>query len=174
MSFSKIHLLLNKAEFKPAGTGRILEEHCDYNRFKDLMTRVGKPSNWNLREEYQVPIKEQSLKEIFNSRSCRLWVFMHDGHEVGFCQVAPVEDLQRLFKNTNGIVEMYKMGVFPEYTGKGLARGCVSSVLTELFKDYATVYLNTRDTNVVNSIPFWKKFGFEVFKTEVKPDDFIL
>lgn len=173
MSFIKAHLKLDKDDFKPSGTGEIVELPCDYEHFKKLMTRVGKPSNWNLREEYQIIEKESALKNIFNTKACRLWHYMHEEAVIGFCQVAQVEDISGLFDNTKDVVEMYKMGLFPEFIGKGLARGCVSSVLTELFNSYETVYLNTRDTNAVNSISFWKSIGFNVFKTEILPDDLI-
>lgn len=174
MSFTKLHLKLNKADFIPANVGTIVEQPCDYEHFKELMTRVGLPSNWILREEYQLPEKEQKLKEAFNSNGCRLWIYKHEGKEIGFCQVAQIEDLSGLFTETKNVVEMYKMGLFPEYVGKGLGKRYVSSVLSELFNSYDTVYLNTRSTNVIDSVHFWETFGFKVFHTETLPDDLIL
>lgn len=173
MSYIKIHLKLDKSNFIPAGTGLIVEQPCNYDHFKALMTRVGAPSNWNQREDYQIPEKEQELKDKFNTGACQLWVYKHEDDDIGFCQVAQVEDLTRLFTDTSGVVEMYKMGLFPEHVGKGLGRGYVTSVLTELFNRYDTVYLNTRSTNTVNSVPFWESFGFEVIKTELLPDDLV-
>ncbi len=174
MSFVKTHLKLDKEKFIPAGTGMIIEQPCDYTNFKKLMKRVGEPSNWYLREEYQLPEKENTLKKVFNKGNSRLWLYLSKDVVVGFCQVAQVQDLSSLFKNTKDVVEMYKTGLFPEYTGKGFGKKYVSSVLSELFKDHDTVYLNTRNTNIVNSVPFWQSFGFEIIHTETLPDDLVI
>lgn len=173
MTFVKIHLKLDKANFKPSGSGLIVEEPCNYDRFMELLTRAGKPSNWNKRNEYHDEAQVAKLKDIFNQKSSMLWVYKLDRQDIGFCQVASVTNLSEIFTDTTGVMEMYKMGLFPEYIGKGVGKRYVSSVLREMFKENNTVYLNTRDTNKVNSLLFWQSLGFEVIKTEELQDDLL-
>ncbi len=174
MTFEKIHLKLHRKDFIPAeNLLPIVKEKGNYDRFIDLLTKVGEDSKWDLREVYYNPLTIKSLKQTFAKKSSSLWVFKNKDKDVGFCQTAPVEDLTTLFNQSSGISEIYKIGLFPEYIGKGLGKSYLTSVLTEIFKNHHTVYLNTRDTNVVNSVPFYQKLGFEVFKTEILPNDLI-
>ena len=173
MSFIKIHLKLEKANFISFEFSPIQEESCDYERFHELMKRVGEPSNWNKRKIFYDPECIKRLKALFNKPASRLWLFKKDQEDIGFCQVAGVEDLRGLFNRVSGIAEIYKIGLFPEFTGKGLGRGYVSCVARELFKTHETIYLNTRNSNAVNAVPFYKRLGFEVIKTEILPDDLV-
>ncbi len=174
MSFTKIHLKLEQDNFKSTAFGTIQEEEAVYSRFFDLMKRVGGASNWHKRQKFQNEKSLLQLKSVFNEEPSRLWIFKKDKVEVGFCQVASITNISSIFNNASCIAEIYKIGLFPDYVGKGLGKHFVSSVARELFKDNHTIYLNTRNTNVVNSIPFYQKLGFEVFKTEILPDDLVL
>ena len=172
MSFEKLHLKLHRNDFMPVPYPFPVERVSnDYDRFMDLLKRVGSSSYWDKRKTYHEAHSIEVLKHVLSLPSSLLWIFKKDGMDIGFCQVANVERLANLFNVTSGISEIYKVGLFPEYVGQGLGQGYLTSVLTEIFKNAHTVYLNTRDTNVVNSVPFYEKFGFRVFKTEVLPDD---
>lgn len=173
MSFTKIHLKLDKADFKPSPPLPIEEVPTDYERFLQLMQRVGAPSKWEKRQVFHDPESVARLKQLFRSNVSHLWLFKDREQETGFCQVAPVQDLAGLFNEASGIAEIYKVGLFPEYVGQGLGKGYLSSVLTELFKENNIVYLSTRDTNMVNPLHFYKKLGFQVMHAEVLPDDYV-
>lgn len=173
MSYTKIHLKLEEKNFKPAPWGAISEEQANYDRFYELMKRVGEGSNWHRRKMFNEAASINRLKELFIKPGAHLWVFRQGENDVGFCQAANVEDLSTLFNKQSGVGEIFKIGMFPEYVGKGLAAGYVSSVVWELFKEFQTIYLNTRDTNSVNSVPFYERLGFEVLNKQVCPDDYV-
>jgi len=174
MSFTKIHLMLERKNFIAAGHAEIIEEPCNYDRFYKLMERVGKPSNWNKRQVFHDQKSVNRLKSTFEQPSSHLWIFKDGDKEVGFCQVANVTDLKGIFNNATGIAEIYKVGLFPEYIGQGKGKNYLSALVEELFKNNHTIYLNTRDSNVVDSIHFYTKLGFEVFHTETLPDDLVM
>ena len=176
MSFQKIHLKLLKDDFQPASKLLPIEEEpSNYERFMWLLKKVGAQSNWDKRTAYFNSQSIKQLKDILRLSTSHLWLFKKGNKDIGFCQIANAENLTGLFNNASGISEIYKIGLFPEYIGKGLGKGYISSVIKETFKKQAhTIYLNTRDTNVVNSVPFYQRLGFQVIKTETLPDDLII
>lgn len=70
-------------------------------------------------------------------------------------------------------VEIYKVGLFPEYTGRQYGRYFLPAVFEELFRTNDNIYLNTRSTNHAGVIPFYNGLGMHVFAQETLPNDLL-
>src|SRR5690606_5724505 len=98
---------------------------------------------------------------------------------IGFCCAAVVEPqlTDRFNFSAEGkplkVIEIYKTGLFDEYTGHGWGRFFVPQVMQKLFEDYEIVYLNTRDTNHKQVVPFYEGLGMHVLEREILEDDIL-
>jgi len=189
MSFTKIHLGITRDTFEArdkAGQYQPLAEplfikpvQTNYDMFALLTHIVGGPYDWHKRREYHEDAEYQSIKSTIEDKSSRLWLFMHEHEIIGYCQTANVESgasLSSVFDRAVedvSVAEIFKVGLFPEYTGKKLGHMFVPAVLRELLNKHDAVYLNTRDTNHEQVVTFYQELGLSVLKTETLRDDLI-
>lgn len=179
MTFKLIHLLGLKSNFVGIQTPqrkmlKIQKIPPSFSDLLHLIEIVGGDSNWHQRKEYFEEASVQRLKSRIFQRDSSLFLFKNGQQTIGFCQVCGIEALPYQIKvPSNSVFEIYKVGLFPEWCGQGLGRFYVSSVLDHLFQERPAVYLNTRDTNKVNSVSFYKSFGLRVLGSEEMEDDVI-
>jgi len=180
MSFKLTHIVANKDDFTAtpkddSGELSIVREKPDINLLLDYILKVGEDSKWDKRTVYHDPDYINDLKDRIEKTRSSLFLFKKGDETVGFCQALESEGMSGHFNTKSGAMaaEIYKVGLFPEHCGKGLGNFYVSSVLAELFKENEVVYLNTRDTNKVNSVPFYERLGMKVVGEEDRSDDYI-
>ena len=181
MTHTLFHLVLDKKDFRPhphiANDNRrqVVPTWPNYDVMMELIRKVGRPSNWHLRREYSDPDSLADLRVRASDPRSRLYLFQEHGETIGFCQVLNSRTLTEKFANQLGVAEIYKIGLFPDKTGKGRGAFFLGKVLEDLFEHqgYDQIYLNTRDSNKVMSVPFYKRMGFQIIQEETRPDDLI-
>jgi ribosomal protein S18 acetylase RimI-like enzyme len=177
MSFTLYHLRLDKADFKPVASVavndnlRIQRAWPNYDLMMEFIKAVGGNSNWHLRKVYADRAAVSDLKNRMNDVSARLYLFKEGSETVGFCQVLNSKDLEDHFPDQKNTAEIYKVGLYPRHVGGRKGAVFVSMVLDDLFQAFDKVYLNTRSSNAVKSLPFYQRLGFKVLEQEEKPDD---
>lgn len=165
-----------------------------FGSLQELLKDVGAPYEWDRRAEYH---DAESIKEITKSlkatgREFSFWSGSKTPVKVGGVIVANVE------KNVGGIfefaarlphfkdltpeaaqnyVEVFKIGLYPQYTRLGWGPILLGKLLTELFDKSANkpdvVYLNTRSTNHAGVLGFYEKMGFELIGGFDYPNDIL-
>lgn len=175
MTFELCHITGDKDEFKgitdaPLDGMYIQKLKPSLPLLLKLIKHVGEDSQWDKRQEFNDPDMLRNLKERISDAGASLYLFKRHGTTVGFCQILDNTDLSKKF-NQSSSDEIYKIGLFPNHRGKGLGAFYTSSILAEIFKEKESVYLNTRDTNVVNSVPFYERLGLHLVKEEEIEND---
>jgi ribosomal protein S18 acetylase RimI-like enzyme len=153
----------------------------NYEMFFLLLRIVGGPYGWHRRREYHDEFSLDDLIRVLKDRKSRLWLFKWGRETVGYCCAASVEpDLSGLFAAHAGsapppqrIAEIYKIGLFDEYTGHGWGKVFLPQVFERLFRDHDAVYLNTRSTNHGKVVPFYESLGMRVIHREECEDDLL-
>lgn len=192
MSFTKFHLVISKEEFLTAqkagkfsgdvSPGLSLKRvDTDHEMFYLLMRIVGGPYGWHRRMEYHDATAHEELVEVLSQPDSRLWLFKWGHETVGFCCAANVEpSLVEIFQAKAGanehaptVSEIYKIGLFNEFTGHGWGRAFLGKVFAALFADCDAVYLNTRSTNHDKVVPFYESVGMRVAHAEECEDDLL-
>lgn len=178
MSYKLTHITGKKEDFSGVPQEHegmsIVEERPDLSFLMDMIGRVGKDSRWDRRKAYFDPEYMEDLKQRIENTSAHLYLFKKGGRTIGFCQTLKCpERADAIGVKGKEVTEIYKVGLFPEYRGKGMGHFYVASVLSEIFKGDNIVYLNTRDNNAVNSVNFYRRMGLKVAATETKADDLI-
>jgi len=115
---------------------------------------------------------------------------------IGFCLVAGINEHNKTRIHGQGIkkqdavdkykkikkipsnakpIEIYKFGLYDEFTGKGHGHYCLTKVMQELLmkRNYDIVYLDTRDTNHAGVIPFYEGHQFDNFYSEQLSSDLV-
>ncbi|MGH1374775.1 MAG: GNAT family N-acetyltransferase [Alphaproteobacteria bacterium] len=176
MPYKLMHITGRREEFSGVPRAReemsIVEERPDLSFLMDMIERVGKDSQWSKRAEYFDPGYMSDLKQRVESTSSHLYLFKKSGKTIGFCQTLQCQDgVVSVDEQGRPVTEIYKVGLFPEYRGRGMGHFYVAAVLSEIFKGDNVVYLNTRDSNKVNSVNFYCRMGLNVIGVETKSDD---
>ena len=154
------HLVLLKKDFTdvaklPKGLS-VRAKKPDYPGFLKRVAKVG--DDWHLRPELERPSPETRAAVEDGA----LYVFKQNGSEIGFCYVS-FEGPEIRQTGLTSCVEINKVGLYPDHTGGGLGRPLIGRVLSDVFQmGAAAVCLNTRDSNHVNSVPFYERLGFRV------------
>ncbi|MCB1651398.1 MAG: GNAT family N-acetyltransferase [Alphaproteobacteria bacterium] len=167
------------------------------------VAKVGHEYGWDRRGLFQ-PANEPYLQAIINEPQSRLYVFerRENGHreDIGFCFVTGIPPLERpytddhveapglasleavnMFKATQRLeaaavpIEINKIGLYPEYTNRGIGNFYLAKMLEILFEreGFNIVYLNSRDTNHRGIESFYRKNGIEIFHRETLPSDLV-
>ena len=155
-----------------------------YEQVLEELEKIG--DDWHLRFEHINPKAQARSREKLEGKKASSWHFMKGDLVMGFCiavregfngkmeTVAPMNQLD----HEDG-TEIYKVGLYPEYTGKNSKEGYGhaflplvqkalldgqqvkdNELLTIEHSDF--IYLNTRpDTNTVDSRNFYKILGYE-------------
>jgi len=168
-----------------------LEDVPTFKDLKALLEKVGKPYGWDRRAEYWDKDSVQEISEKLAKPSSRRYSFWSGNKEVGGVIIANIEpDLAKIFKKAREgnphldldartaqkTIEIYKIGLLPEYTGKGWGKHFVAQTLTQLFDSecrYEAVYLNTRDTNHSGVVRFYRGLNMNVINAMTHPDDLL-
>lgn len=149
------------------------------------LQRVGHLYGWDRRKKYQ-PENKGYIDELMGRDSTRMFIFQVDGEDAGFCVVTNVanpeqqtqgakkEDILESYKRSHRLparsqaVEIYKIGLYDEYTGKGFGNFLLAKVLHQLFTKAGNdiVYLDTRDTNHAGVLKFYQQNGINVHLQE--------
>lgn len=164
--------------------------------FMYYLKRVGQEYGWERREMFQ-PQKMKTLRKTMVDRNYEIISFLIDGQEAGFCCIATLDkycsdaknnnqltktEAIRLFSEKNKMnfdqsefVEIYKIGLFAEYTQNGYGHYFLNKVVSYLFdnKKYDAIYLDTRDTNHTGIFKFYERNGFSFFYQETLPSDLV-
>ncbi len=167
------------------------EDIPTFNDLKILLEKVGRPYGWHLRREYHQPKSVAEISEVLKDPRSRRYSFWSGNKEVGGTIIANVEkDVGRIFEkahDNDGVpiiepalaaktIEIYKIGLFPEYTKRGWGKHFLPQVLTALFNHESkpeVVYLNTRNTNHNGVIGFYTGFNMNVIHGRSLPNDLI-
>ena len=179
------HMLLNKADFTgittldpsvEPGSVKIVRAKADLDIVSQWIKKVGGDSNWHKRKEQE----QDNLKTRINETSTRLWLLQKDNENIGFGISCETINLNSHFNQQSGFTEQpetavhfYKFGLLPENRHNGLGAFYGSSVVNEILKEHEKVYLNTRDSNTVQSIHFWEKVGFKIIEENEIDNDVI-
>ncbi len=126
--------------------------------------------DWPLRNEYQ----ENAARARTNieGMNARMWIFEISENPVGFCSLV-ADNLNDAFNacadlQHRKVAEIHKIGVYEGLTGQKLGHRFVPEIMRKIFGelDYADIYLNTRSSNRINSVPFYQSLGYRIVKTE--------
>ena len=168
------HLTISKEQFKSRAhfdlpeNFRLIEVKPDFNLFLE-QTRLIEP-DWPLRKEYQecASIARSNIEGL----KARMWMFELDGQYVGFCGLV-ADNLNDAFNacadfQGRRVAEIHKIGFYKGLTGQKLGHRFVPELMRKIFDElgYTDIYLNTRSSNRINSVPFYISLGFQVIKTE--------
>lgn len=154
-----------------------------YEEMLERLKRIenGKQKNvpgWHERPEH-LGSKRPKTQKILEDRSrTHTWVFMRGEEEIGFC-IAVKRGFDKTLSEKFGVssgngTEIYKIGLYPEFTNQGYGQVFLPSVQLALFNGQTAseelgtkkltpselIYLNTRDTNVVDSRRFYENQGY--------------
>ena len=176
--FTRFHLKLARNHFKPVTLRQglaVVPVKPVFSEFMRHIEQIG--DDWHLREEFHQPEQKAAISQAIENGQA--WLFKRHGVVIGCCySISKSHELTHCFRNavTGGeVVEIFKIGLYEGLTGHGWGPGLISKVLDEIFTQGADwVYLNTRDSNHVNSVPFYEALGFEAYHSEVLPDDLII
>lgn len=164
----------------------------DFSDLAKLLLKVGKPYGWHLRKEYHSDESVARISERLRSvPPASRYSFWCNQREVGGAIIANVEpNIGSIFQrslNENNVpfidpslasrtVEIYKIGISPDYTKRGWGKFFLPQLLTSLFQksaDTEVVYLNTRDTNHTGVIKFYRGFNMNVINATDRQNDLI-
>lgn len=173
----------------------IREEDCpNFSDLKKILDTVGKPYGWDRRLEYNKRASVLDISAVLarpESRRFSFWATGRSGPvEVGGAIIANVEEnVDRIVgkaesrshlgmkpKDAKNWMEIYKIGLFPEYTNKGWGKQFLPQVFEAMFDGPthpAYVYLNTRSTNHGGVIKFYRDLNMHVIHAEGFPNDLI-
>jgi len=168
------------------------EDTPDFSDLARLLLKVGKPYGWHLRKEYHTDDSVARITERLRSvPPASRYSFWCNQREVGGAIIANVESsLSSIFERSLDehdrpyidpslapkTVEIYKIGISPDYTKRGWGKFFLPQLLTHLFDKCATteaVYLNTRDTNHNGVIRFYRGFNMNVINASERQNDLI-
>ena len=204
-TFTKYHLAMHRGAYEqtylnirralgrtPANLRMVEILEPTSEDFLYQLQRVGKQYGWDKRRKYQ-PEHRAELDEMIARPDTRLYIFKVDSQDAGFCLMTGIvppktqsqgivkEDALNIFRKMNNVardakpVEIYKIGLYDEFTGKGLGNFFLGKILHLSFerekKDI--VYLDTRDTNHRGVLDFYARNGMGVFFTERLNSDLI-
>lgn len=161
---------LNVIPFKP-----------DYEEFLKRCEKVG--DGWHLRSEHLDINKVNRTRARLQSAKSAMWLFMKDDEEIGFC-VAVKDGFNGISEKFNiagqNGTEIYKVGLYPEHTHKGYGQLFLPTIMSKLLKGQRAdnqrgikavkpsdiIYLNTRDSNNVDSRDFYRRLGMQLVGNE--------
>ncbi|GEM_PF-2061615 len=167
------------------------ESAPNFKDLQDLVERVGRPYKWHLRQEYNERASVREITKELKQPTSKRFSFWSGKKEVGGAIIANIEpDVGRIFAKAHDekrpidldpsmadrSIEIYKIGLFPEYTKRGWGRYFLPDLLGKLFDDASkpeVVYLNTRDSNHSGVIKFYTGFNMNVIHARSFPNDLI-
>ena len=178
------HMILEKVNFSGIKDARMDEERAeiinrdlDLELIKNWIKTVGGDSDWHLREEQS----DKNLIERIHKASSHLWELQYDSSPIGFAMCAEhIGNIRDHFNDDSlpegGAIHFYKFGLDQQNRLKkiGLGGYFASLVTNELLKHHDTIVMNTRRSNAVDSVRFWKKLGFTIFMEEEIQSDIII
>lgn len=162
-----------------------------------ILEKVGGPYGWDRRREMHEPASLEHIETKLNESSARSYAFVCGTKPVGGAIIANVQksvaDIFRVSADPalrhdipEGIhllspldaertVEVYKIGLFPEFTRRGWGKHFFPQMLDKIFEnpDVDVVYLNTRNTNHGGVIKFYRDMSMNVIHAQEYPDDLI-
>jgi ribosomal protein S18 acetylase RimI-like enzyme len=171
-------------------TVREIERPITFDDLKFILERVGGPYGWHLRREYHDPESVENITTKLAAPESRQFVFFSGRKQVGGAIIANLQkgigDIFRVSadpslrhditsgeihltpEDANRTMEIYKIGLFPEYTRKGMGPLFFPQLLDQLFSDKNTevVYLNTRSTNHNGVINFYRRLNMNVIHAQ--------
>lgn len=145
-----------KAGGLPQGMSFTVEERPSFGKFLADMQRISANTgdDWHLRF-YSAEI----IQAIEAGRVYRQYI---GNREAGCIYVIDRSPELSAFGQT-GDVELFKVGLYPEYVGKGIGQYLLRHVMwAESQRGARGFYLNTRRSNRVESGPFYGRNGFHV------------
>ncbi|MCB1783066.1 MAG: GNAT family N-acetyltransferase [Alphaproteobacteria bacterium] len=155
--------------------------------FLYYLQRVGGKYGWDKRKKYQKDNMDAVRAFVERPGTC-LYVFAIDGKQAGFALVTRIDNnheqqpLEKgimkpqaieTYRQQKGLpdgyspVEIYKIGLFDEFTNQGYGNYFLQRLMKTLFeKGKGIVYLDTRDTNHEGVLRFYAQNGVDVFYQE--------
>lgn len=138
--------------------------------FDEYFKRVGREWFWDQRVGYIHennfgPKIDELMDRLADSES-QLFIMEHNDQRVGFCFISKPKDKP-------GVIEIEKIGLFPEHQGSSHAKYLLPMIFRELFDDcgYDKVELNTRSTNQFGIVEFYEYMGMTCRETLLMPSD---
>lgn len=154
-----------------------------YEEMLNRLERIG--DGWHLRSEHAEGSKKRaSTKAKLEGKRTHMWLFMRGDEEMGFC-IAVKNGFDSSLAEKFGIAakgtEIWKIGLYPEFSHKGYGHAFLPAVQTALMdgqhavtsknipelKGSDRIYLNTRDSNNTDSRTFYAKHGWQMYGQEV-------
>ncbi|MCK6417630.1 MAG: GNAT family N-acetyltransferase [Alphaproteobacteria bacterium] len=165
--------------------------------FLHHLQRVGAKYGWDRRRKYQDSNKP-ALEEMMRKPETRLYIFLVSNQPAGFCLITPIDGMPSLdheqrqglektavideFKKKHRLtadsraIEINKIGLYDEFTGKNYGDVFLEKIFTELFEKegkYDIIYLDTRDTNHPGVPGFYRAHGMRLIRTEHLQSDLV-
>lgn len=161
------HAARNGSHFRPEREGPyIVPIKPDYKKFLRAVKKIG--DEWHKREEHQEPLKAQT-KKVLEGKDSRMWSLMKGKKEIGFCCAVRggFPGLSDKFNlGAKNQTEVFKIGLYPAFQKQGFGQVLIPAILDEILESSEGVYLNTRDSNKVNSVPIYEELGMKVIHQE--------
>lgn len=155
------------SQFRPEREGLYIEQiDANYDKFLRAVKKIG--DGWHKRQEHREPFQEHT-KAVLEGEKTRMWRLMLKGKEIGFCCAVEGGFPGLADKFNLGVknqAEVFKIGFYPDYQRKGYGQVLIPAILDELLDTNDGVYLNTRDSNRVNSVPIYEKLGMKIIHQE--------
>lgn len=151
-----------------------------HEQIKRELERIG--DGWHLRDEHVNPDRVEKTRALLEGTKTSAWQFTQNGKPIGFCVAVKggfcgehTRISERFNLHSRRGAEIYKVGLYPEYTGRGYGHIFLPTVQIALLNGQEGVkdqdirsitpnefiYLNTRETNRINSVPFYKSLGYD-------------
>ncbi len=150
-----------------------------YDEILGELKKIG--DDWHLRDEHVNPIKKQRTQNKLESDLTSSWHFKRGDLTMGFCVAVKTgfngeleSTADRYGLDPSEGTEIYKVGLYPEFTNKGYGHSFLPLIQSALMKGQKSdnpdfciepsdfIYLNTRpDSNAVNSVNFYKTLGYK-------------
>lgn len=209
LALSKKRYLEHQSSYKnliehPTHNLDVLRIQPQLGDFLYLLQRVGGGKlsyAWDRRKKYH-PKNSLAVQDMLDREGTTMNLFCVDGKLAGFCLTRKIDkpprkkkseteqgihkyEALKIFAQMSQIsipqnpIEIFKIGLFPEYTGQGaLGRGnhfgpyFLGHTFHDLFSaGYDTTYLDTRDWNFPDVLKFYDQNHVPIFYVETLPND---
>ena len=153
--------------------------HPNYDQILAELEKIG--DNWHLRDEHLNPKRREKTRQKLEGENTSAWHFMRGDLAIGFCVAVKGGfngELERIAERNqlegDDGAEIYKVGLYPEYTNQAYGHSYLPLVQAALLNGQQPedesfvispsdfIYLNTRpDVNHVDSRNFYIQLGYQ-------------
>jgi len=130
------------------------------DQYKEIYKRVGSQYSWLGRSI----MKDDDLKKIIANKKVEIYFIKKGSQSIGFFEI---DYSSNYLKDKE--LRIVHFGLIREYIGKGLGIKLMNAAVTRAYYlNIDKIILQTNSLDHKRALPFYKKYGFEIFSEETK------